>query len=375
MAVRPVQNNSPLATLAYAGVRAGLFLPSVAPLGVALETARRIGRGFGSLPSNKKRVARASGALAQAFPDSDEDWRRETALRSYEHLAMLGVELTAVPRVITPDAWGEHVEIGDMSAALRALLADRPTVLITGHCGNWEVLAATLGVLGFPMHALYRPLDLQPLDMWLRRTRANQGIDLVDKFGAAEILPRLFENREPVGFVADQNAGDRALFVPFMGRLTSTYKTIGLLTKQYNATVVCGHARRLDWDAEKPVAGTGPALGRRVGQRGLHYRIDVTDVFGPGDYNHQPDPLFYIAARYRKAIEDMIRSSPEQYLWMHRIWKSRPPHERKNSPFPPRLREKLEQLPWFTDADVDAIVDRSDRDRALLQELGTDRLP
>lgn len=372
-AIKPEQQTGPLAALAYAGVRAGLFLPSCVPLGIGLESARRLGRRFGSLRTNRKRVARAIGHLEQAFPDADEAWRHETALRSYEHLAMLGVELTAIPRVITHDAWGHHVEIGEMSAALHALLSGKPTVLITGHCGNWEVLGGTMGVLGFPMHALYRPLDLRPLDQWLRRTRAAQGIDLVDKFGAADILPGLLESGEPVGFVADQNAGDRGLFVPFMGRLTSTYKTIGLLTMQYQATVICGHARRLDWDGDSPSPGT--STGRRVGQRGLHYRIEVGDVFGPEDYTAAPDPLYYIAARYRRAIEAMIRRSPEQYLWMHRIWKSRPPHERQNKPFPPRLRAKIAELPWFDDAAVESIVDRSDRDRALLTELGTDRLP
>src|SRR5438093_153975 len=73
----------------------------------------------------------------------------------------------------------------------------------------------------------------------------RRGMTLVDKFGALRQLPRLVQGGAPVAFVADQNAGDRALFVPFFNRLASTYKSIGLLALQFDATIVCGFARRL----------------------------------------------------------------------------------------------------------------------------------
>ncbi|MCK6458245.1 MAG: hypothetical protein L6Q92_17160, partial [Phycisphaerae bacterium] len=71
-------------------------------------------------------------------------------------------------------------------------------------------------------------------------------------------------------------------------------------------------------------------------------------------------------ARYRRAIEQAVISAPEQYLWMHRIWKSRPRHERLNRPFPPSLREKMRSLPWMSEEDIDRLVDRSNQDAAAL---------
>ncbi len=62
----------------------------------------------------------------------------------------------------------------------------------------------------------------------------------------------------------------------------------------------------------------------------------------------------------------MVRTAPEQYLWMHRYWKTRPHHERDNKPFPPRLKEKLEQLPWMTQADLDRILHWSHEDTRTL---------
>ncbi|MEL7472681.1 MAG: lysophospholipid acyltransferase family protein, partial [Planctomycetota bacterium] len=329
------------------------------------------------------RTQRAAASLQFVHPHWHEDQCREYALRSYEHAARLFLEVAFTPRLITPDAWVRHVELDAIADSLRPMVNRGPTLMLTGHCGNWELLGFTVSVLGFPMHALYRPLDAKPVDDWLKRTRARRGLTLVDKFGAANVLPGVVASGEPVGFVADQNAGDRGLFVPFLGRLTSTYKTIGLLAMQQNATVVCSMARRLGPPgptgapaADVPITeGFSADLANRDDTGGIAYRIEVKDVIQPSDWADQPDPLFYLTARYRRALDQMVRSAPEQYLWMHRIWKSRPRHERLGRPFPPHLREKLASLPWMTDDEVEAIVDRSNQDAALLAELGVDRLP
>ncbi|MEM7622261.1 MAG: lysophospholipid acyltransferase family protein [Planctomycetota bacterium] len=342
-------------------------MPKALGLPASIRGAGGLGRAFGGLPFNKARVARATERLevalpALGMPGLDEPARRDLVLQSYAHLAKLAIEISALPRTLTPDTWYDLVDLSRCDAALVPLLRREPAVLITGHTGNWEVLAATLGVLGFPMTALYRPLDVRPLDRWLRETRSKQGINLLDKFGAADHLPQLMDTREPVAFVADQNAGDKGLFVPFLGRLASSYKTIGLLTHQYGARVICGQSRRIHRPRSHP---KGP----------LGYTLDIIDVFGPDDYQHQPDPVFYITARYRRAIERMVARCPEQYLWMHRMWKSRPLHERRGKPFPPRLREKLEALPWMTEPELNALIERSDRDAATLNRLGVERLP
>jgi KDO2-lipid IV(A) lauroyltransferase len=347
------------------------MLPQIAGPSASLQTARALGRTFGALPFNAKRIARATDQLAFALPRADEPTRRELALRSYEHLAMMGVEVAFLPRVLSEDAWTRHVRIDAMASALEALLGDRPAILITGHVGNWEVMGYTLGLLGTRVHAVYRPLDLKPLDRWVRQTRSRRGLRLLDKFGAVRALPAILDRNEPAAFVADQNAGDRGLFVPYFGRLASTYKSIGLLALREQAVIVCGCARRIGWDELPGEAG----VGRHLGDNDLRFDVEVTDVFGPETYEAHPDPLFYLTARYRRAIERMVVRAPEQYLWMHRIWKSRPRHERLNKPFPEPLREKLLSLPWLDEAAVDAIVDQSDRDRAFLTARGLDRLP
>lgn len=329
-----------------ASIRSALAVPVIAGFEASAQVARVAARTYCGLKSNRKRMERADEHLQLAFPDWEEDRRRAVTVASYEHLFTLGVEMAFTPRYLTMDGWAARVEIGAVGPGLEALLSDGPSILLTGHCGNWEVLGSTIALLGFHLHALYRPLDLKPMDVWVRRTREACGLTLVDKFGAVDLLPSILRSGNPVGFVADQNAGDRGLFVPFFGRLASTYKSIGLLAMQFRTPVICGIARRL-------------------AEPNFRYVLDVTDVIRPADWESAHDPLFYLTARYRRAIEQSVLSAPEQYLWMHRIWKSRPRHERLGRPFPPALREKLRALPWMTDEELGRIVERCARDALM----------
>jgi hypothetical protein len=65
----------------------------------------------------------------------------------------------------------------------------------------------------------------------------------------------------------------------------------------------------------------------------------------------------------------MVRSAPEQYFWMHRIWRSRPAHERMGKPFPEALEAKLRNLPWLSSTDVDGLIACSNTDAANLHVL------
>lgn len=342
----------------YQGVRAAVAAATLAPPGAMLPLSERLGRGFGDAPFNRKRLGRAVANIRVAFPSWDEARAVECARAAYGHLFRLGLEISYAPRLLSDDAWIRHLSLGDIAPAVPPLFDAKPTILISGHCGNWEMLGYTLALLGFPMHALYRPLDLPPLDRWVRSTRERRGMRLVDKFGALRQLPPLVASGVPVGFVADQNAGDRGLFVPFFNRLASTYKSIGLLALQFGATVVVGGARRV----------------REASAEGLGYRIEVADVFGPEEWSGHPDPLYYVTARYRRGIETLIRRAPEQYLWMHRAWRSRPRHERSGKAFPGALEEKLRLLPWVGEGDLAAIKEHSARDARTLAETGLDRL-
>jgi len=342
--------------LVYGGVRAMAAGVNIAGLESSVRSARILGGAYAQAPFNKKRLDRARANLRWVRPDWSEERIEQTAVDAYRHLITLAMEVACTPRMITPDGWANRIEVGDLKDAVGRLLSGKPAILITGHCGNWEILGAWVASLGIPMHALYRPLDLAPLDRWLRRTRQYRGLGLIDKFGAYKVIPEYFARGDSIAFIADQNAGNRGLFVPFFDRLASTYKSIGLLAMEHETPIICGSARRIGVP----------------GVHGLRYRVNVDDVITPDDWVDQPDPLFYIAARYRRSIERMVMEAPEQYLWMHRAWKSRPKFEIADRPFPDALRAKLEALPWMTQGSMDRIIARSATDT---QEIASSKKP
>lgn len=340
----------------YAAIRGVVGVLGAMPVGSNMALMRALAGWFVDSRFNRKRIGRATENLRWCFPDWTEEQIREGSVDAYKHLFSLAAEALATPSRITPERWGHYIELGNVREGLRVLLERPPCILVTGHCGNWEVIGYALGLLGFRVHALYRPLDMRAADRWIREVRGARGLHLLDKFGAMRQAPGIMARGEMLGFTADQNAGARGVFVPFFDRLASTYKSIALLAMQHNAPIVCGQTLR--------IGKHGLDVPAALSDQTFKYRIDVQDIILPEEWADQPDPLFYITARYRYAIEKMVLANPKQYLWMHRYWKARPPHEVSGKPFPKRLLEKIEALPWMTPERVERLVAKSAQDAA-----------
>ena len=288
------------------------------------------------------RCERARQNIRRAFPGIEESEVNRITKESLRYMFRLFlVDSLMMPQLVTPNTWHRHVELGDFESELELMSSDKPALLIGAHCGNWEILGFTMSVLGFPMTALARPLDNPLLDQWVLGLREARGMRILTKWGATSEIETLMKSDNPrdrrLGFVADQNAGANGLFVPFLGKLASSYKSIGLLAMRYKLPVVVGYA---------------PRKGNQ-----FKYRLDVVDRFGPEDWESQKDPLFYITARFNHGIEEMVRRDPEQYLWIHRRWKSRPKWELQGKEMPASLRSRLESLPWMTQEQLNQILD------------------
>jgi len=327
----------------YGLIRSVIAVGSMGGIDDMRAIASGIGRRFAMLKANRTRMDRAMAHLRQAFPERSDAWHRERAIDAYGHILQLGIETAYAGRLMADQNWPAHLHLRNIEQIIHALGTRRPMIFISGHCGNWEICGSALALLGLKLHALYRPLDLKPLDEWVRQSRARSGLILVDKFGATRKLPAILRAGHPLGFVADQNAGAKGLFVPFFGKMASTYKAIGILAVQCQAQIVVGAAHRRMDDPNR----TPDTMG---------YHMEAVDEFGPEQYMAQPDPVFYITARYRRAIEKTVGAHPEQCLWMHRYWKSRPKWELDGKAIPAVVIRKLEALPWMTQGEMDRLL-------------------
>jgi len=292
--------------LQYVGLRVVSMLLHCWPVEANLRTAKMLGDLMYSV--DRKHRQRAIANLRRSFPEMPQREVEELARRSMQTLFMFFVEVLFTTRLIRIDTWRRYVEMEGFRPVLEMLLRkERPILLLTGHYGNFETCNYVLGTLGFETNVIGRPLDNKYVNDWLMGVRQRQGSRIINKRGATEEVAGILEQKGTVGFVADQNAGSKGIFVDFFGRKASTYKSIGLLAMEFGATIVVGYSRRL-------------------GDR-FRFKVGVQDIIYPEDWKDQDDPLRYITQRYTKAVEDFVREDPGQYWWVHRRWKTRPKGE------------------------------------------------
>ncbi|HZL34230.1 MAG TPA: lysophospholipid acyltransferase family protein [Tepidisphaeraceae bacterium] len=298
--------NDLLDRLTYLAVRLAAAALHCFPIEMNLQTARLLGTiGYHIRRGTRER---ALANLGHSFPEMPEPQRRRLARESVEQLVMLVFETVFTTRLIRLDTWAHYCELENFHDVLDLLLRrERGLIMLTGHYGNWEILGYVLATLGFETTSVARPLDNPYLNEWMMGVRERQGQKIVGKKGATSEVTDVLNRGGVVGFIADQNAGPKGVFVDFFGRKASTYKSIALLAMQYEVPVVVGYARRTD----EP----------------FHFSIGVQDVIYPRDWERQDDPLRYITQRYTRGIEDAVRADPRQYLWAHRRWKTRPKNE------------------------------------------------
>lgn len=230
------------------------------------------------------------------------------------HLFRLVAETVQLPRKMTLTNCREVIVFRNRQVVLKALCSGRPVFVLGGHFGNWEVSTATFGLFGFPMGIIARKLDNPYLHRWFFESRQQTGHKLYLKRGGWSGMNELLEAGGNLGFLCDQDAGQRGVFVDFFGRPASTFKSIALMAIEYRALLVVGYGIRLP---DHPDA------------RWVRYEIGCEEVIDPLSFEYNRETVEKITQRYTAALERAIHRAPEQYFWIHRRWKTRPGEVRK----------------------------------------------
>jgi KDO2-lipid IV(A) lauroyltransferase len=309
MAKKP---RSPVADLGvYLAVRLLVCVLQAVPVVAAFGLADLLAGLAYRLDKRHRRVAAEN--LGHAFPRWSTAAIDLTVRGCYRHFCRLLVELVLLPRKLRPGNWRLYIEEpAGNGPAMRALLSDRPLLMVAGHFGNWEMGGYALGVFGFRTHAIARALDNPHLDRFLKRFRQATGQSLIAKKDDFARLSAILAGGGKVAVLADQDAGPRGVFVNFFGRPASTHKAIALMAIEFNAPVLV-----LGVPRTRPV----PV---RDGEWRPAYRVVCADLIDPAEFAGRPGAVAAITQRYTVAVERMVREFPEQYFWLHRRWKTQP---------------------------------------------------
>ena len=247
---------------------------------------------------------RALDNLRASFPEKDERWIEEIGRRSFEHLAMLAMDVMFTPRLLKKYNWRNYSRYTNCERVKWLMQQRRGLLMVAGHYSDFEIMGYVLGLFGFDIYSIARPLDNKYINRYLLGVRNHAGQKIIDKKGAAEHMGEIVSDGGTLCFIVDQDAGRKGIFVDFFGRKASTYKSIGLLAIEYNLPI-------------------GVAFSRRSGNR-FFFDIEIERLIMPAEWADKDDPLSWITQEYTKAIEAGVRKDPSQYWWLHRRWKTQP---------------------------------------------------
>lgn len=257
---------------------------------------------------NKRHRLVAIENLHKAFPGQLSDEQIDRTVRGvYRHFCTMLIEIIYLPRYFHLHNHKQYQRMHEPAELMKVLLSGRPVLFVTGHFGNWELAGYALGLFGFQTHAIARPLDNPYLDDFLRSFRERTGQKLLAKHGDFDNIEELLRSGGILATLADQDAGQRGLFVDFFGRPASTHKAVALLAMEHNVPMVIVGSPKFD---------------------GL-YRMSTIDVIDPQEYEKSPDAIRAITQRFTTGLETLIRRAPAQYFWLHRRWKHAPIERRK----------------------------------------------
>lgn len=245
--------------------------------------------------------------LQLAFPDKSASEREEILRAVYRNLGCLLAEFCQMSSY-TPQRASEFIRYDGLDNYLTARERGKGVLVLTGHLGAWELSSFYHSLLGYPMGMVIRRLDNPLVDAFVNRIRCLHGNRVMHKDDFARGLIASMRAGETVGILMDTNmTPPQGVFVPFFGVEACTASGMARIALKTGAAVLPGF---LLWE---------PREKKYVLHFGAELNLVRTD-------DSEADAIANTAL-FTSVIEHYVRQYPEQWLWMHRRWKTRPAGE------------------------------------------------
>jgi len=242
-----------------------------------------------------------------ALPKVSEGERARILRGVYRSLGRQLVEFCRMDGY-TPENTRDRIRTEGLEHYLAAKARGRGVLIVTGHLGAWELSSFYHSLMGYPMGMVIRRLDNRRLDDYVNRIRCLHGNRVLHKDDFARGLLTAMRAGETVGILMDTNMSPpQGVFVEFFGRLACTASGLARVALKTGAAVLPGF---MVWEAaeQKYVLRFGPELNFTKTGEAEADALAATQICA-------------------EATEEWIRRYPDQWLWIHRRWKTRPPGE------------------------------------------------
>ncbi|MDP3980807.1 MAG: ELM1/GtrOC1 family putative glycosyltransferase [Chlamydiota bacterium] len=286
------------------------WLVNILPIKLALGLARVFGTLAYILDKRHRRIAFRN--LCFAFPDKSHRELRLIAKSAFQNLALVSLEMLILSRKDLKKLYQDVDVIGN-EHLVKAREEGKGVLFITGHTGNWEILACLGGVIDLLDSVIARKIKNPWVNRWVNRVRERYGVRVIEK-GCVRDMIEEFRQGKIVGTLIDQDGGAKGCFVPFFGRKASTPTGLVRLGVRADVCILPIFVRRLPGS--------------------LRFQIRVCEELN--SLPAEPDEETRVRAIITKFVEleeSFIREAPGQWLWMHRRWKNRPIEEQESNQY------------------------------------------
>lgn len=259
----------------------------------------------------KIRHRTTSANLARVFPDASEQEHLAIEAAMWHSLLLMVCEIAWAQRRLHLTNWKQYVRFKNSPDILRNCLSKRPTVMVTGHFGNFEIGGYTAGLMGCESTTIARRLDNPFVDAWVHRFRSAKGQRMIDKEGCAMEVDQHLADAGTLAILADQHAGPKGCWTNFLGVPASCHKALALFSLGSGATMLAGTTRRID------------------GQPMKFETACVAYVDPLDDPQGHCESVTSLTKWYNNQLAKSVGEAVEQYWWLHRRWRQPPPRVAK----------------------------------------------
>jgi Kdo2-lipid IVA lauroyltransferase/acyltransferase len=285
--------------LYYLG-RVAIFFIGLLPSKIGLFISGRIGVVAYLILQKYRKITLDNLHLALGEEKTKEELRR-IARSVFENLGKNAFELVRSPRINSKNI-DRLVEIENPEIAREAFAKGNGIIIITAHIGNWELMASTLRLKGYPGVTVGRRIYFDKYDKYLNRLRKIQDVDVIYRDESPRRILKVLKENRIVGIVADQDVDSvEGVFVSFFGKDAYTPAGPAALAKVSGASLIPTFIVRVD------------------GRHKLVFEEPIELV----DTGDRQEDLIANTQKWSDVVESYIRQYPEQWVWMHRRWKTR----------------------------------------------------
>jgi len=289
----------------YAAVWVILKGLGVLPRSLARSLAAGVVHLFYALLPALRKTAEVN--LRIAFPEWSDAQRKTVVRGMLRNLGWMAAELARFPKY-SKENIEQIVMLDGHENFLEGQRRGKGVLYLTGHIGAWELSSFAHALYGFPLHYMARRIDNKRIDALVNGYRCLSGNRPIFKNESARVMLKILKEAGTVGILADQNTmPEEALFVDFFGKKAGTTTGIARVALHTGAAVVPGYAI---WD-----------------ERSQKYRLRFeppVELIRTGDAERD---VLENTQRFTRVIEEIVRKYPEQWIWVHGRWNTRPKGE------------------------------------------------